>query len=238
MPTGTASLIINLAQDEVRDYNGDSARPTRFAGAVLVGVRSRFAVIDADEQVEVMGVEFRPGGTWPFIDAAAEEFQNDHAALGDVWGSSGATLRERLLAEMTIAGKIRLLEAALFANCVRPIDRTPMVTAALNLLHAARAPQIADIANELGVNARKLTRTFAVEVGLTPKLYARVLRFQRVLESSYPVASVDWTTLAVDHGYFDQAHFIRDFKEISGYTPTQYFARRTPFSNHVPHEII
>src|SRR5262249_7309271 len=150
------------------------------------------------------------------IDAAAEEFQNDHAALGDLWGSKGLTLRERLLAEITIAGKIRLLEAALLENCARPIDRTPMVTAALNLLHSNRALQIADLSGELGVNARRLTRTFAVEVGLTPKLYARVLRFQRVIESSHPVDSVDWTSMAVDHGYFDQAHFIRDFKEISG----------------------
>jgi AraC-like DNA-binding protein len=70
-------------------------------------------------------------------------------------------------------------------------------------------------------------------VGLTPKRYCRVRRFQRALVSAHRPRGVDWARVAVDCGYFDQAHFIHDFKSFAGVTPTAYQAAQTQFQNHV-----
>jgi methylphosphotriester-DNA--protein-cysteine methyltransferase len=81
---------------------------------------------------------------------------------------------------------------------------------------------------------KKFIRLFTAEVGFTPKLYLRVARFQRVLAAIHAAPAVDWGDAVEQGGYFDQSHFIRDFREFSGFTPTEYLIRRGPFLQHVP----
>ena len=101
-------------------------------------------------------------------------------------------------------------------------------------MHRGDALETVEILSDhAGLSGRRLARLFALEVGLTPKLYARVLRFRRVLQLTHVDRPVDWSDIAHRCGYFDQAHFIRDFKEFSGLTPGDYLARRTPYNNHV-----
>lgn len=75
---------------------------------------------------------------------------------------------------------------------------------------------------------------FARGVGMTPKLFCRVWRFQRVLRAVHHRDAVDWTEVALACGYFDQPHLIHDFREFSGLSPTEYLAARTEHLNHVP----
>src|SRR5262245_20797111 len=76
MPVGSASIIVNLIDDEVREYGPDGGKAPRHPGAVVVGARSEYAIIDTAEQQTVIGVAFRPGGTWPFFDTASDELHN------------------------------------------------------------------------------------------------------------------------------------------------------------------
>lgn len=77
---------------------------------------------------------------------------------------------------------------------------------------------------------------FASEVGLTPKLYCRIRRFQQAREAVRNLGATDWTTVALDCGYFDQSHIIRDFQEFSGLSPTAYVKQASDqvLLNHVP----
>jgi AraC-like DNA-binding protein len=84
------------------------------------------------------------------------------------------------------------------------------------------------------VSPKTLIRLFAEQVGMTPKAYLRVARFQRVLERVHLAASIDWMEVVERHGYYDQPHFIREFKEFSGFSPTEYFRLRGPYQQHVP----
>jgi AraC-like DNA-binding protein len=71
-------------------------------------------------------------------------------------------------------------------------------------------------------------------VGLTPKRFARVRRLQRILDAAARNVNVDWAEAAVEHGYYDQAHLINDFRELTGITPTAYRPRAAHERNHVP----
>jgi AraC-like DNA-binding protein len=183
LPSGSASLIINLAEDEIRNYAGrDDDQLERFPGAVLVGAHSRYSVIDTREQRAVLGVSFRPGGMWPFFDPSADELHNDQIGLGDLWGSAGATLRERILAASTPQGKLMRLAAELLEHAVRPFSRRPEIDVALcRLTHAPHEQAISTLSGDVGLSARRFTRLFTLEVGLTPKLYARIKRFEMVV---------------------------------------------------------
>jgi AraC-like DNA-binding protein len=201
---------------------------------VLCGTYSRYFVIDTQEQRANVGVGFRPGGTWPFFDPASDELQNQHTALRDLWGSAGDTLRERILAAPTPQAKLQLLEAELLQRAVRPLQRRAEVDFAIaRLTEAPSDYTIAMLSDRVGLSARRFTRLFTLEVGLTPKVYARIQRFHRVLERMQVPATRDWTDVAQDCGYFDQSHLIRECRSMSGFTPTELAARRMVDTRHV-----
>ena len=235
LPNGAAQLIINLKEDETRLY--DPECPHRYvatSGSVVSGVRSSFQVIDTSEQEYVAGVAFRPGGTVPFIRMPAHDASDADVPLEALWGRRRATaLRERLLESGSLEATLDALEAVLHEMwcpqrlhpavdfALTAFDRTPLTTS------------IAAVTNAIGLSPKRFIERFKIDVGLTPKRYCRIRRFQRALELSNRGRQVDWTRVAMDCGYFDQAHFIHDFRSFAGLTPTGYQSARTSFQNHV-----
>ncbi len=235
LPTGAAQLIVNLKEDQTRLY--DPEPPHRYvatSGSVLSGVQSRFQVIDTSEQEYVAGVAFKPGGTVPFMRMPAYEASDVDVPLESLWGRRcTATLRERLLESGSIDATLDALDAVL-QEMWRPPGLHPAVAYALAAFD--RAPlttSIAKVTDAIGLSAKRFIERFKIEVGMTPKRYCRICRFQRAVTMASRGCHVDWTRVALDCGYFDQAHFIHDFRSFAGLTPTAYQSARTSFQNHV-----
>jgi methylphosphotriester-DNA--protein-cysteine methyltransferase len=93
---------------------------------------------------------------------------------------------------------------------------------------------IRSLADDVGFSQKRLVRTFEEKVGLKPKALSRVFRFQAVLKKIEKESRVSWSFVAQEAGYFDQAHFIREFESLSGLKPSQYLAERGEFLNFVP----
>jgi AraC-like DNA-binding protein len=236
MPDGSVELVINLNEDEARVYDRENLEKCqRLAGTILCGPHSNFFVIDTAEQDSVMGIHFRPGGAFPFFKLPADELQNQHVSVENLWGAEAGLLRERLLEAPTPQAKFQVLEACLITQAFKPLERHRAVSFALSLfLSIHTAPAISDISDHIGLSSRRFIQLFSNEVGLTPKLFSRVRRFQHVLRKIHSGAECDWVDLAASCGYFDQAHFIHDFKAFSGINPTTYMAQKTEHLNHVP----
>jgi AraC-like DNA-binding protein len=236
LPDGSMELVVNLNEDEARVYdrqNSNQFQATR--GALLVGVQSEFFVIDTAQQRSVIGVHFKPGGAFPFFNLPAGEFHNQHLSLELLWGTGARELRDRLLEASTPEKKFQILEESLLAHRSKPLVRHPAVNFALQEFgDARRAPSIAEVTGQIGLSSRRFIDVFNDQVGLTPKLFCRVQRFQKVLRRIAMDREVDWTDVAIECGYFDQAHFIHDFRAFSGLSPTAYRAHRTEHLNHVP----
>ena len=235
LPTGAAQLIVNLKEDQTRLYDPEFPhRSVATSGSVLSGVQSRFQVIDTSEQEYVAGVAFKPGGTLPFMRMPAHEASDTDVPLESLWGPHrSATLRERLLEGNDIDSTLDALEAVL-QEMWRPPGLHPAVDYALAAFD--RAPlttSVAKVTDAIGLSAKRFIERFKVEVGLTPKRYCRIRRFQRALTLANRGRQVEWTRVALDCGYFDQAHFIHDFRGFAGLTPTGYQSARTVFQNHV-----
>jgi AraC-like DNA-binding protein len=204
-------LVINLSEDEVRVYDRlDYRKFEKLRGAVMIGPHSQFFVIDTAEQQRVMGVHFKPGGAFPFLRLPADELHGLHVSLEDVWGRWAGELRDRLLEAQTVGHQFH---------------------------GGPHTRSIADVTEQIGLSPRRFIELFRQQVGLTPKLFCRVRRFQKVVQR-VPIAQegqrVDWSELALACGYFDQAHFIHDFRAFSGLSPTAYAELRTDHTNHVP----
>ncbi|RAY11263.1 AraC family transcriptional regulator [Actinomadura craniellae] len=228
LPTGAMQLLVNLDADEMHEYDGD--RVLRFGGAVMQGARSHYCESDTDQQRAIAVVSFEPGGGFPFFAAPPAATAGHLVEIDALWGRPGAVLRERLLEAASPEAKLRVLEDVLLENAAEPPE--PAIACAVATLE--RGAPVGEVADRLGLTTKTFTRRFHDRVGLTPKRYARVRRFQRALASVPHDRPPDWAEIAVSCGYYDQSHLIRDFHEFAGMSPTRYRPRAPHELNHVP----
>jgi methylphosphotriester-DNA--protein-cysteine methyltransferase len=236
LPTGTVELVIELQSGPLGVFSPNGTNQLEdFRGAVVCGAHSEPFVIDTSKKTTILGVHFKPGGAFPFLNLPAGELHNTHISLQALWGPRAGELGERLCEAKTHLERFRLLERFLFEQAKRRLERHPAVAFALSQFeHLPQATTIAALTERIGLSARHFIERFTAEVGLTPKLFCRVRRFQDVVRQIHPLEAVDWCCLALDSGYYDQAHFIHEFRSFSGLTPTEYLRNRTEHLNHVP----
>ena len=231
LPTGTLELAINLRQNELRFY--DAERPensSRFSGAVVSGAHGRGFTPDGPDEIFIIGVHFKPGGAFPFLGVPACELADTHVDLETLWGSSADLLRERLSEAGTSAERFQLLEQTLLRRMSHGVEKHYAVAAALEMFGTNEpGPAVREIAKYLGLSERRFIEVFKMEVGITPKLFSRIRRFQQTRSVIQRNPSPNWAGLAVDLGYFDQSHLIREFLEFSGLSPTAYLNRQLSF---------
>lgn len=233
LPTGAMQLVVNLADDVVRWYDGDDLTTSHSThGAGLCGALTRAVGIDTADRATGVGVAFRPGGALPFFAPPASALTEPVIALDALWGADGATLRERLLEQATPDAALDTVETVLLERVVRPFERDRGVARALGRLEQGIG--VTEVGDSLGIPVSTLHRRIRESVGLAPKAFARVRRLQRVLRGVGGDADVDWAATAAAHGYFDQAHLINDFRALTGITPGRYRPRAPDEHNHVP----
>jgi AraC-like DNA-binding protein len=235
LPDGSMELVMNLRDEEIRIYDRhDTRKYERLEGCALVGPHSEYFVIDTAQQRRVLGVHFRPGGAFPFFRPPADELHGLVVSLGDLWGGFAREVRECVLAAPTVKRQFDVLEAALTARLAKPMERHRAVSYALHEFCGGGARSIADVTETTGLSARRFVEVFKQQVGLTPKQYCRVQRFQRLIQTLPRGRAIDWADMAADCGYCDQAHLIHEFRAISGLSPGEYAGLRDQHLNHVP----
>lgn len=243
LPCGTSELVVNLRNNEIHIH--DPKQPEqyrRFSGAVFSGTYSRSFVCNAVQHEAIMGVHFKPGGVLPFLNAETSELANEHANLADLWGRSGLELYERLCSAATHQQRFRTMENVLRGRLQDHTGRQLQVNVALQMFAIGNGARVRNVAQEVGLSQRRFIQMFSSHVGLAPKLYCRILRFQQARVLAENLEPPDWATIAVACGYFDQSHLIRDFKEFSGSTPEIYWLQQHHKDdrlkdNHVPLQI-
>lgn len=236
LPNGEAAIIFNLRDDPIRLYNALNLQKFESYGlAVLSGARSNCFVIDAQQQDRVIGIEFLPGGAFPFLGMPLSEVENLSVSLEELWPRRTGQIRERLLAAPDPDTMLKTLERCLFEQLIRAPELHPAVGYALDCFRRApHSAKVAGVIEHIGLSSRRFIELFRRQVGLTPKVFCRVGRFQYVLRTVYRKKDVDWAQVALACGYYDQPHFIHDFHVFSGLTPSAYLTSATAHLNHVP----
>jgi AraC-like DNA-binding protein len=226
-PTGTFELVFNLRNDELRIYRaGQPNQCDRRSGAVVSGAYEKFFLTNTSEEAAVLGVHFKPGGAFALLGIAAHELADTHVNLDDIWGRAAAEIRDRLCGAPSPTQQFRILEESLLSRLRRPFVHHPAVALALEDFRFGNShTAVGDLARKAGLSERRLVDVFKSEVGLKPKVFGRIQRFQRVLAAAHRTHAPDWAQLALEQGYFDQSHLIRDFLAFSGFNPSDYVRR-------------
>jgi AraC-like DNA-binding protein len=233
LPTGSMELVINLHEDKIPLFDSHSrAEQGSTSGTRICGVHSEGFIISNDRQIAAMGAHFKPGSNIAFFKLPAGELHNQIVSLGELWKNHAEELREKLLEAHTLSARFLILEQFLL-TMMQPCKRHPAVDFALREFRRSPILTVRSVIDRVGFSDRHFTQLFRNQVGLTPKRYCRVQRLQQVLHLLVDKEDVDWMEIALDCGYFDQAHFIHDFQTFAHCTPTEYLAQRSFHPCHI-----
>ncbi len=231
LPTGMMHLAIRLSNplelyDDIHDGN-----KRELGYAVIGGARSTYYVRDVSEPGVSVGAELLPGDSELFFGVPANELADRHTPLEDLWGQVAVEIRSRLVASNSLEERLNLFEELLINRVPRIHAIHPAVAHALEKF--TLTTDVREVVKQTGYSHRRFIELFRRSVGLPPKLYCRVIRFQSVLSRSSMKTSAK-IDIALDAGYSDQPHFNRQFREFAGVTPGEYEELAPSAPNHVP----
>lgn len=239
LPNGCTHVILNLARDFLHDCPEN--RPAlHSAPSLVVGSRSIYEIIDTSDMEDLIGMIFEPGGFPAFASDAAHLFSNRTINLEDVWGARAQALRDRLRELPTPKDKLACLESfllELWAECCGsgfPPHLRVVNFALACFQQAPRTATVGEVARQVGWSERRFSQVFREQVGLTPKVWCRLQRFQRAVRQLHAGADIPWPELALDCGFYDQSHFANEFRAFSGINATTYTRlHNASWTNHV-----
>ena len=218
------------ATEDIRDYpvlpDGCAdivyTRGVGWSGPRLVGTMTRRQSFSIAAGQFHCGVRFRPGMSASFFRAPASETVDQSLALDGVDGRRMHGLLDRL----DDAGQPEECVVIMEAQLVDPAEPGIAQQIAAYIVNKSGQVRVDNLSFEAGMSARQLRRVFLEQIGLSPKHFCRVIRFRHSLSQLTQHRRGDWTQLALACGYYDQAHFINEFRELSGFTPGEYAARQ------------
>src|ERR1022692_501639 len=230
LPDASVELIIDLSEGPKKLYpRQDTLSYTGYHRCWISGMQRRYIVIGVEKGSSMMGVHFRTGGAAPFLGFPISELTGNVVEMDLIWKREILSLREQLLEAEGPDAKFDLLEAYLVGKAQSLLEPDKTISAALATLHSWPVIPLRQLASQLGVSHKQMIARFDCCVGLTPKLTSRVLRFRKSLATACSLTTPDWSDLAVTCGYYDQAHFIHEFQQFAGMTPSDYHRNHSEY---------
>jgi AraC-like DNA-binding protein len=217
LPDGQVELVLRAAGSGDSDWLnvvGTRSTTLRKPG----GPHGAFCVV----------VRFRAAGGYPFFGLPLSELTDRMVPIDLLWGGDFAALQDALYSARDPRAAVdRVLRARLRGPLLYEPPLAGRIRRGVRWLERESAlPSVEQLADKLGTSARQLRRSFAEVVGLTPKHYLRIVRFQRARRLARHSAEPNWSAVAKTAGYFDQAHMIHDFRALCGCTPAALHSER------------
>ncbi|MEI2822819.1 MAG: AraC family transcriptional regulator [Chitinophagaceae bacterium] len=238
LPDGNVNVIIDLTDYPKFIYDNETLKEIQTCRNVwFSGIRNEFITIPSGKDFEMFIINFHKGRAYPFVQMPLYEL-TDSVVDGDlVLTNEVMELREMILEVPLIPQKFLAVENYLLKKFSNKLITNPFVEFAVNkIIQSPNEISIEHISNKVGYSQKHLIKLFKDNVGLTPKGFLKIIRFQKAIQEIGNTKKVDWTKVAFESGYYDQAHFINDFKIFSGFTPNQYLQKQYDHLNYIPIE--
>lgn len=219
-----ATLLLNFAGSS-RMIAGDGATYSLGRGADLLGMHSQSYVLEHEGDTDLIAAQFRPGGFAAFVRQGIGELAEQVAPLDVLWGRPGSQLCEQIYEAATTAEKLALYQTALLKHLVE-VPYQPRLQNALRQIDQAQGNvSVKWLAEQANLSQKQFERLFEHMVGMMPKRYLRLRRFQRLVSwLQHCGNAVNWTDLAAQFNYYDHSHLVKDFRTFAGTTPSEFAA--------------
>ncbi len=229
LPRTRTEVLFCLGDRHWLRDRGDAARDRVFSTSFVSGLQRSPLHVASPPDSAMAGVRLRPEGVAAFLRDTPSAIAGAVVELDSILGPEVENLRAQIVTSRDLRRRTLLLAAAVARHLEPSAALSPAVDFVLEALLASRggAP-IRDLVRASGYSHRWVTERFRSEVGLAPKAFARVARFESAFERLNQLTTVRWAEFALDFGYADQAHLVHDFNELAGASPTEVFRRRAP----------
>jgi AraC-like DNA-binding protein len=214
-------VSIRFEVGQTCDVEGRWRADANAFGETVIGPMSGVGRTDALDFAETVGAYFRPGGACRFFDIPVSDLADTAVAVGDIWGTRGSRLSSEL-ADLNEGARIDRVESLLLARLRHRRRQTGSLDIeglAASVLQKAGRVTVEGMARAAGVSRQHLSREFRERIGMGPKLYSRLARFQSMLAHASARVTIDWARVAVDNGFADQSHMIAECRQFGGLTP-------------------
>ncbi len=220
VPTGHVFIIFELDGFERHTFDNKSLKPNgTFKNVWISGMHKDFLSISAHQDSEMLIIQFKTNGAFPFFGTPINQLNDKVIDAQDFFGNEILELRQKILNEKNPSGKFKHVENWLKIK----LDTTKTASAELkNVLSQLYKKPISEsnkITASYPHSQKHLINQFKTYFGLTPKVFHRIFRFNEILKQIQNKKQLKWVDIAYEFGYSDQSHFIKEFKEFSGFNP-------------------
>lgn len=235
LPDGNVYVVIDLTDYPKYIYDNNTLKEIQACRNVwFSGIRNNYITIPSGRDSEMFIINFHKGKAYPFVEMPLNEL-TDYVIDGElVMTNEILNIRETLLSINSIEQKFLFAENYLLKMFSSKLIVNSFVDYAVKqILQMPHQASIEKISNKVGFSQKHLIKIFKEHVGMTPKSFLKIIRFQKAVQEIENKQTPDWISIAHESGYYDQAHFINDFKDFSGFTPTKYLYTKREFANYV-----
>lgn len=237
IPDGSASLVIELDDQERFIYDNESLAKVQLCrGSWLSGNFTEYLSFGTIRNTDLMGVRFKPGGLYPYIDLPMDNMKNRVLDGVEVFGRDIEELRMALIREKESIEKNKILGEWLIdlkSKYNKPVNER-IKWARDEILNFPNFMEINKIVSRTGYSDKHFISLFKNQIGFTPKIFQRIIKFNQILPKIQQSESLSWTQISHECGYYDQSHFIRDFKKFSGFNPSEFIEMDFERNNFFP----
>ncbi len=231
LPTADIVLIFNLGDVQHLVDRDDQESETAFHNAFVSGLQERFLITASHQRSWLCGMRLSPFGAYKLFRTPLTGVANRVLHLEDLRGSASLRFADTLRNATSPLARFAMFDDFLRERIAAAPEAAPEVMWAWDRLTATNgAARILDIAADIGWSRKHLRARFLDQIGLAPKTVGRIMRFHTAVQTIGQAHKVNWSTLAADCGYADQAHFNRDFRDFAGAAPETYLRARLPDS--------
>ncbi len=220
IPDGTIELMFNFGDNYSKFKNGIK---TPVKGSHIIGIRKKTLQISQTNKQNIFSVRFKLGGVYPVIKIPVYSFANDFFELDLLLGNEYKELEEKLYETLSTKKRIEIIEDYLLKKIYgNNMDDYNFVEACSKLLLQNPSMDIKTLSDNFNTNYKTIERKFQKVMGLTPTELLKIRRFNNAVFSMYSCKYNSLTAIAYKCGYFDQSHFIREFKQLTTFSPKEF----------------
>ena len=222
LPDGCMEMIFHY-RDPYRQYFEDGSsiiQPRSF----VFGQITKYIEIAPTGSSGIISARFLPEGLCPFINMPVIALENKAVPFAEIF-ADGTALEEQIIKANNNKERIKLIESFLLSKLIEPTTIDAITRSCVEVIFQSQGQiGVVELAGKMKINRRNMERKFITVIGMSPKQLARVARLQSTLKMLDQKKFASLTSLAYENGYYDQAHFIKDFKDFTGMSPKSFYA--------------
>jgi len=229
VPTGHVFVVFELDNIPRNTFDNNTLRPLETYTKVWVsGTHRKFISISAHQQSEMLAIQFKPAGAFPFLHCPIQELNDKVISAMEIFGTEVIELREEILRAENPNAKFNLVSNWLEARFDIKKKAPEYLFDFIERLQNEPVTNLNSIIDTYPATQKQLIEHFKKYVGLTPKYYHRILRFNEILKVVNKNERLPWAEVAYSCDYSDQSHFIKEFFLFSGFNPKDFIKREFP----------